>query len=177
MYTNTSSKPIPQLVRRVTDAQAKEDRRRLAVQRVLEGETQIAVATSLKVTDRSVRNWMAWYRQQGEDGLKLRLHPGGESKLSDGQADQVRDWLTKDATKFGFHNNLWSSPRICKLIHEKFGITYNPNYFCRWLHANDFTLQKPAKRATQRDEARIAAWSKTEWPAIVKKGPLKTRMW
>ena len=177
MNTITKSSSVPQLVRRVTEVKAKEDRRRLAVQRVLEGETQVAVAASLKVSDRSVRNWMSWYRNQGEDGLALRPHPGGESKMTDGQADQVRDWLTKDATKFGYHNNLWTSPRVCKLIHETFAITYNPNYFCRWLDKNGFTLQKPAKRASQREESRIAAWSKTEWPAIVKKGPPKTPTW
>lgn len=168
---------VPNLVRRVTDPKAKEDRRRLAVQRVLEGETQLAVAQSLKVSDRSVRNWMSWYRTQGEDGLTLRPHPGGESKLSAGQASQVCDWLTKDATSFGFRTNLWTSPRVVKLIHERFGITYNPNYFCRWLHAHDFSLKKPLKRASQRDESRIAAWPKTEWAAIVKKGLPPMRMW
>lgn len=165
---NTTS--TPQLVRRVTGSQAKEDRRRLAVQRVLEGESQVDVAQSLKVSVRSVHNWMFWYRNQGEEGLKLRPHPGGESKLSQGQADQVRDWLTKDATTFGFRTNLWTSPRIVKLIRERFGIVYNANYFCRWLHRNQFSLQKPAKRATQRDEARIASWTKNDWPRIVKKG-------
>ncbi|MFO0935564.1 MAG: winged helix-turn-helix domain-containing protein [Gemmataceae bacterium] len=69
-----------------------------------------------------------------------------------------------------------TSPRIVKLIHEKFGIKYNANYFCRWLHRNHFSLQKPAKRATQRDEARIASWTKIDWPRIVKKGNPKMPM-
>jgi transposase len=170
-------KSVPSLVRRVTDPKAKEDRRRLAVQRVLEGESQAAVAASLKVTDRSVRSWMKWYREQGEDGLKLRPHPGPESKLTPMQETQVCEWLTKDATLFGFRTNLWSSTRIVKLIRERFGIDYNPNYFCRWLHARGFSPQKPAKRASQRDEARIAAWPQTEWPALLKRGPTKMPMW
>lgn len=168
---STTFTPLaPKLVRRVTDPKAQEARRRLAVQRVLEGESRVAVAASLKVSDRSIRNWMSWYRQHGEDGLKFRPHPGPESKLSAWQERQVCEWLTKDATQFGFRTNLWTSTRIVKLIHEKFGITYNPNYFCRWLRQHAFTPQKPAKRASQRDEARIAAWSQTDWPAILKKG-------
>ncbi len=63
-----STTPVPVLVRRVTDAKAREDRRRLAVQRVLEGETRTAVAASLKVSLRSVQNWMTWYRGRGEAG-------------------------------------------------------------------------------------------------------------
>src|SRR6188768_3195068 len=120
-----TQKSVPNLVRRVTDPKAKEDRRRLAVQRVLEGETQDAVAASLKVTSRSVRAWMKWYRDQGEDGLKLRPHPGPESKLTPMQETQVCEWLSKDATQFGFRTNLWSSTRIVKLIRERFGIDYN----------------------------------------------------
>lgn len=170
-------KACPSLVRRVTDPQAQEDRRRLAVQRVLEGESRADIAASLKVTERSVRSWMKWYRDQGEEGLKHRPHPGPESKLSAWQERQVCEWLAKDATAFGFRTNLWSSTRIVKLIRERFGITYNPNYFCRWLRRHAFTPQKPSKRASQRDEARIAAWPQTEWPAILKKGLPNTPMW
>lgn len=170
MSTPSSPSTPPRLVRRVTDPKAQEARRRLAVQRVLEGETRVAVAASLKVSDRSIRNWMSWYRRQGEDGLKFRPHPGPESKLSEAQERQVCDWLAKDATAFGFRTNLWTSPRVVKLIHERFGITYNPNYFCRWLRKHAFTPQKPAKRASQRDESRIREWSQKDWPAIVKKG-------
>ena len=171
-----TTKFVPSLVHRVTDPKAKEDRRRLAVQRVLEGEPQSAVAASLKVTERSVRAWMKWYRDQGEDGLKLRPHPGPESKLSEAQERQVCDWLAKDATAFGFRTNLWTSPRVVKLIHERFGITYNPNYFCRWLRKHAFTPQKPLKRASQRDESRIREWSQKDWPAILKRGLPKTLM-
>ena len=109
MNTITKSSSIPQLVRRITEAKAKEDRRRLAVQRVLEGETQVAVAASLKVSDRSVRNWMSWYRNQGEDGLQLRPHPGGESKMTDGQADQVRDCSRRTRRNLAFTTT--SGPR------------------------------------------------------------------
>jgi transposase len=175
--TRTPSPSVPNLVRRVTDAKAKEDRRRLAVQRVLEGETHAAVAASLKVTDRSVRAWMKWYRDQGEDGLKLRPHPGPESKLTPLQEDQVCLWLASDATHFGFRTNLWTSTRIVKLIHERFGIAYNANYFCRWLRKHAFTPQKPAKQASQRDDDRIQDWIATKWPAILKRGLPNTPMW
>ena len=167
----------PQLVRRVTDPKAQEARRRLAVQRVLEGESPKAVAASLKVSDRSLRSWRSWYRCQGEDGLRFRPHPGPESKLSTLQERHVCEWLTKDATHFGFRTNLWTSTRVVKLIHERFGITYNPNYFCRWLRKHDFTPQKPRKVAAQRDEPRIAARPKREWPAILKKGLPNTPTW
>ena len=172
-----STPPVPVLVRPLTDAKAKEDRRRLAVQRVLEGETQTAVAASFKVSLRSVQYWVRWYRDRREAGLRAVPHPGPASKLSPAQERQVCSWLRKDPTEFGFRTSLWTSTRVVKLIREKFQIPYNPNYFCRWLRDHDFSPQKPRKVAAQRDEARIAAWPKQEWPAILKKGPPKTPMW
>jgi transposase len=120
---------------------------------------------------------MKWYRDQGEDGLKLRPHPGPESKLTPLQEAQVCGWLASDATDFGFRTNLWTSTRIVKLIHERFGIDYNANYFCRWLRKHAFTPQKPAKQASQRDEERIQDWIDTKWPAILKRGLPNTPMW
>jgi hypothetical protein len=122
--TRTPLPLVPNLVRRVTDAKAKEDRRRLAVQRVLEGETHATVAASLKVTDRSVRAWMKWYRDQGEDGLKLRPHPGPESKLTPLQEDQVCLWLVDEgggvqgvAGGFGRHARSREGPQL--VVHER----------------------------------------------------------
>jgi transposase len=172
-----STTTAPVLVRRITDAKAREDRRRLAVQRVLEGETQTAVAASLKVTLRSVQYWMRRFRDHAEAGLQTVQHPGPQSKLSAAQESAVCSWLAKDPTEFGFRTSLWTAPRLVKLIRDKFGITYNPNYFCTWLRKRGFTPQKPRKVAAQRDEAQIAAWPKQQWPAILKKGLPKTPMW
>lgn len=172
-----STTPVPILVRPITDAKAREDRRRLAVQRVLEGETQTDVAKSLKVSLRSVQYWMRRYRDRSEAGLQDVKHPGPKSKLSTAQERTVCSWLAKDPTEFGFRTSLWTAPRLVKLIRDKFGIVYNPNYFCTWLRNHGFTPQKPRKVAAQRDEARIAAWPKQEWLAILKRGPPKTPMW
>ena len=172
-----STPTAPVLVRPITDAKAREDRRRLAVQRVLEGETQAAVAVSLKVTLRSVQYWMRRYRNNAEAGLQTVKHPGPQSKLTAAQENAVCSWLAKDPTEFGFRTSLWTAPRLVKLIRDKFGITYNSNYFCTWLRNHGFTPQKPRKVAAQRDEARIAAWPTQEWPAILKRGPPKKPMW
>lgn len=104
-----SSTTVPVLVRRITDAKAREDRRRLAVQRVLEGETQTAVAQSLKVSLRSVQYWMRRYRDRSEAGLQDVKHPGPKSKLTAAQERTVCSWLAKDPIEFGFRTSLWTA--------------------------------------------------------------------
>ena len=59
-----------------------EARRRLAVRRVAEGWKQKDVAAFLGVSLKAVGNWVAAYREHGDDGLKGKPHPGPAPKLS-----------------------------------------------------------------------------------------------
>jgi transposase len=169
MSTTQSPGTTPNLLPAITGLQAREDRRRLAVQRVLDGHSQVEVARFLNVSTRSLAYWMKWYRDQGEDGLKLRPIPGATPKLSDDQERQVLQWLTQDATTFGFATNLWSSRRVTHLIQEQFGIDYNANYFCRWLKARNITPQMPKTVAAQRDEQKIADYAEKVFTPLKKK--------
>ena len=164
-----STTPVPVLVRPVTDPKAREDRRRLAVQRVLEGETQAAVAASLKVSVRSVSNWMTWYRGRGEDGLKAVPHPGPEFKLSAAAQERtVCSSPSKTPPHSDSHRPVDRAPRR-QADPGPPGIAYNPaNHFRRWSGKHDFTLQKPCKVAAQRTRPESPPPPKREWPAIVR---------
>jgi transposase len=172
MSTTQHTGTRPTLTRKITGLQALEDRRRLAVQRVNDGHSQAEVARFLGVTTRSVAYWMQWYRDQGEDGLKLRPIPGAPPKLSEDQDREVRSWILQDATTFGLATNLWSSRRITHLIREKFAIEFNANYFCHWLKVRNITPQMPRTVAAQRDEQKINEYAETVFePLVKKKGP------
>src|SRR5687767_15664908 len=96
-------------------AQELERRRRLAVSRVLEGHTQVQVSQILGVHERTVRQWMANYRQQGDQGLAGKPHPGRLPKLAPQKQGLVLGWLRKNPKSFGFASELWSGPRVAKL--------------------------------------------------------------
>jgi transposase len=160
----------PAIYESVTDLKAKEVRRFLAVQRVLEGETQVAVAASLKVSLRSVSKWMSLYRSHGVNSLKAQPHPGAPSKLSEEQENQVVAWLNGPTKDHGYDSALWTSPMICEVIKDRFQIAYNPEYFCRWLRKRDFTPQIPTFVASQRDEKVIAAYPTGPFQEALKKG-------
>jgi putative transposase len=164
------TKVNPCLVKKITNRKEMENRRRLGVQLILEGHTIKQVSELLKVSTRSVDNWISWYKNAGVVGLEALKHPGPKSKLSPEQIQEVCSWLTRDATEFGFRTHLWTSRRIVQVIKDKFDIKYNPNYFCHWLRKQGFSPQMPGKKATQRDEQKIAKWPKTEWSRILKKG-------
>src|SRR3954454_13880142 len=99
-----------------------EHRRLLAVQRVLEGYSADEVADFLGVDPRSVRRWMAAYREEGGPGLLSRPASGRPPKLSLLREKIIRRWLADSPTEHGFDTELWTAPRVSRLIEEGFGI-------------------------------------------------------
>jgi transposase len=119
-----------------------EYRRRLAVQRVLEGYTTQEVAEFLDVDPRSVRRWVAAFRQEGHAGLRAQPPSGRPPKLSHTQEKILRRFLAEKATKHGFPTDLWTGPYLAQLIQREFGVSLNPEYLTVWLRDRDLTPQR-----------------------------------
>jgi transposase len=141
----------------------------LAVQRVLEGYSTEEVAEFLGVDSRSVRRWVAAHRRAGDEGLLARPTSGRPPKLSYLQEKIIRRWLADKPTEHGFATELWTGPRLAKLIRREFATELNPKYVTVWLRRRGFTPQKPRRVPRQRDPEEIAAWLQTHWPRIKKR--------
>jgi transposase len=152
-----------------------EHRRLLAVQRVLEGYSTEEVAEFLGVDPRSVRRWVAAYRQAGDAGLCARPAAGRPPKLTYTQEKIIRRWLADKPTEHGFATDLWTGPRLAHMIRQEFGIELNPKSLTVWLRRRGFTPQKPRRVPRQRDPEEIAAWLQTQWPRIKKRPDAKPR--
>jgi transposase len=146
-----------------------EYRRRLAVQRVLEGYPIAEVAEFLDVDPRSVRRWVAAFRQEGDAGLHARLPSGRPPKLTHTQEKSILRFLAEKPTEHGFPTDLWTGPYLAQLIRQEFGTSLNPRYLTAWLRDRNFTPQRPRRIPRQRDPAAIAAWLQTDWPRIKKR--------
>jgi transposase len=143
-----------------------EHRRLLAVRRVLEGYTAEEVAEFLGVDPRSVRRWVAAYREGGAPGLLSRPVSGRPPKLTLTQEKIVRRWLADGPMEHGFETELWTAARIGQLIQEEFGVRLNPRYLSTWLRDRGFTPQKPQRVPRERNPKVIAAWLESDWPRI-----------
>jgi transposase len=76
--------------------------------------------------------------------------------------------LPRGAAAYGFRGQVWTRGRIAAVIALAFGISYHPVHVGRLCKAIQWSLQKPARRACQRDEVAIARWREETWPAIQK---------
>jgi transposase len=58
---------------------------------------------------------------------------------------------------------------VRQLITQRTGLRFSTVHVWRILGQLGFSPQRPAGRARERDEAKIAAWKSQDWPRIKKK--------
>jgi transposase len=146
-----------------------ERRRRLAVQRVLDGYSTEEVADFLGVDASSVRRWLIAFRQGGTRGLASRPATGRPPKLRRAQEKVVLRWLADSPAEYGFGTDWWTCPRLAQLIEEEWGVRLNPQYLSDWLRARDVTPQRPRRVPRERDDRAVADWLARGWPRIKKR--------
>lgn len=148
--------------------QALQRRRERAMQLLDEGYQPHEVASMVKADRRSVRRWRAACRQQGTQALQARPAPGRPSKLTDGDKARLEELLLKGAVAAGYPTDLWTCARIAETITAQFGVQYHTDHIGRLMRALGWSVQKPTRRALERDEAAIATWVRTDWPRVKK---------
>ena len=136
---------------------------------VQEGWKQQDVAAALGVTGGAVSQWVSKARQGGIAALRHRKPPGGPSKLSDEQRGQLPGMLGRGPLAYGFYGEVWTRRRVAQVIEQEFGVSYDPSQVGRVLKGCGFSLQKPALRATQRDEDAIRDWRDHRFPDLKKR--------
>jgi len=143
--------------------------RRIQGLRLLEkGWSQRKVAEALGVTQGAVSQWLARYKSGGDEGLRLRKAKGRESRLTPEQQQALLELMAYGAEAFGFQGDVWTCPRVVKLIKVLFGVDYHPSHVSKLLRNLGWSLQKPVKVPSQRDDEAIRKWCEGDWPELKK---------
>ena len=146
---------------------AREARRLQAWKLHQQGWSQRAVADLLAVSAVAVSRWLKRARLAGSaKALHRRKAPGAARRLPRARWRQLRALLRRGAEAHGFHGALWTRERVAVLIRQHFGVVYSPRHVGRLLAAMDWSVQRPMRRARQRDEAKIVRWRTERWPAL-----------
>jgi transposase len=131
-------------------------------------DTQGAIARLLRVSRQSVMRWYRAWRKGGRAALRAAGRAGRKPRLSQEQMVRVEAALRQGPRAHGFRTHLWTLPRVARVIKQLTGVQYHPGHVWRLLGALDWTLQRPAKRARERNEPAIRHWMTTRWPAVKK---------
>jgi transposase len=73
------------------------------------------------------------------------------------------------AEGLGYGTSLWTSARVARLIERECAVEYHPGHVWRILRYLEWSSQRPAGRALERDEVKIQQWEQKRWPEIKKK--------
>jgi transposase len=146
------------------DFAALEQRRLAAARLFARGKSRAVVARLLEVSWPAVNNWYRAWQQNGEAGLKAAGHAGRNPKLTAGQLAQVEQELLRGPTAQGYATEVWTLPRIAQVIRKLTGVQYHPGHVWRILRALEWTVQRPERRAKERDDEAIERWVKRRWP-------------
>jgi transposase len=155
-------------------AAALEQRRRKAVELLQQKMRIVDVAATVKASTSSVKRWRDAYLAAGDAGLNSTPNAGRPSRLSKKQKQQLSKTLLKGARASGYLNELWTCPRVAEVIQRMFGVEYHVDHIGRLLHSLGWSVQKPERRARERDDAAIACWRKEQWPQIKKGAQAKS---
>jgi transposase len=143
-----------------------ERRRFRAVELMDRGEDRATICRILGVTRGSLSRWKKAARL---GTLAAKPNPGRTALLSDADLRELRRLLEEGAVAHGWHNEFWTSRRVCELIRRRFGVSYNPAHVTRILRERlDWTPQRPEQRHIKRDDAAIHAWVQGTFRAVAR---------
>ncbi|MFE5511721.1 winged helix-turn-helix domain-containing protein [Streptomyces sp. NPDC056529] len=163
-----SFKPSP-VVPPLTRPQLAEARRVRAAELFDQERSGAEIARMLGVSQESVRRWKRVWEESGADGLRRRPATGRPPKLDDAQVEQVRTALEHGARKHGCEADPWTLERVGLVVERVTGVALSRASVWRLLTGRlGWSLQRPERRAVERDESEIARWIAHEWPRIKK---------
>jgi len=127
----------------------------------------VQVACELRVSTKSAYQWRRRWRAAGEAALVSKGPGGAVCRLNKEQLARLRGALEGGPAAWGWdEDQCWTLARIAEVIRGRFRADYTLAGVDLLLHRIGWSVQVPARRATERDEAAIERWKQVSWPAI-----------
>jgi transposase len=158
--------PNGRVLRHPGDLQWLERRRLQAADLFAQGKAKAEVAGELGVSAQTAGRWYGRWRDGGTAGLRT-ARQGKPAQLGPTELAKIRRVLDRGPVAAGFDNDLWTLARVAEVIERVTGVVHHPGHVWRILKRMRWSLQRPARKAVERNEAEIARWVAEEWPQIL----------
>jgi len=153
------------------DFEALEARRLKAAALLKKGWRQADVAREVGVHRQSVSRWAAAIETHGMKGVRATGGRGRKARLTAKDWVKIEAALKRGPEALGYETGLWTLPRVADLIEQECGVHYHPGHVWRILRRLNWSVQRPAGRAAERNEENIEHWKRVRWPRVKKTLP------
>ena len=153
---------------------ARRERLRLEAAELIEaGAGDGEIAKRFRVSRMSANRWRRALAAGGRAALASKGAGGARCKLTAAQLRELAALLEAGPAAHGWdEDQRWTLARVSDLVRRWFGVDYTLAGMDVLLHRIGWSVQVPARRAAERDEAAIAAWRAEVWPVV--KAPRRT---
>jgi len=147
---------------------ARREQVRLSAADLIEGgASDREVARRFRVSRMSANRWRRALAAGGRAALLSKGPGGGPAKLSPAQVRELETVLEAGPAAWGWdEDQCWTLARIAEVVRRRFKVEYTLAGLDLLLHRVGWSVQVPARQATERDEARVTAWKQETWPVI-----------
>ena len=155
------------------EQRARREKVRLEAAELIEsGASDQEIARRFRVSRMSANRWRRALACGGREALASKGAGGAKCKLSAAQAAELEAVLDAGPAACGYEDQCWTLARIANQVWQRFGVEYTLAGMAVLLHRLGWSVQVPARRAAERDEAAITAWREATWPVV--KAPWRT---
>jgi putative transposase len=147
---------------------ARREQVRLSAADLIEaGGSDREVARRFRVSRMSANRWRRALAAGGRAALLSKGPGGGPAKLTGAQVRELETVLEAGPAAWGWdEDQCWTLARIAEVVRRRFGVEYTLAGLDLLLHRAGWSVQVPARQATERDQERVTAWRQETWPVI-----------
>jgi transposase len=158
---------------------ARREQVRLEAAELIEtGASDQEVARRFRVSRMSANRWRRALAAGGRQALASKGAGGAKCRLTPVQLRELETALDAGPAVWGWdEDQCWTLARIADLVWRQFRVEYTLAGVDLLLHRIGWSVQVPARRAAERDEAAVAAWKQETWPVIKGRSRRRARGW
>jgi transposase len=128
-------------------------RRLLAIAAALEGMSREAAARVAGMDRQTLRDWVIRYNRGGPAGLSDHWGDGRPCRLTDGQQATLKAIVLQGPDPDADGVSTWRLVDLCRIVRERFGVSYDESGLGKLLHRLDLSRQTPRPRHAATDRA------------------------
>ncbi len=136
------------------------DTKKIILESIKSGKTPTEISQTFGMSRSTIYQWIK------ASSLERKTGSGKQPILTLDEINRLLAYIQNPATNYGFENDLWTGPRITKLIKDKLKKKLHRTTVYRMLTEENQTFKKPEYRWSEADKNKQSLWIKTTIPAI-----------